>query len=217
MDRSTRHASTSKLARPQPTKFKNVVCKLFVTLLGFGYCLLAMQTAEATSFQAKNFSALVQEADEIVIGTVVAISARRTAAREIVTDYRLDELEIITGTVRGGSLTLTLLGGTVGTDSLTVAGAPKFEHGVRYLLFVVGNGAVMFPLVGGHQGVFQMRKDLVSGEMRVHDYAGRALSRLPGVAVKATVDPARSEPREPLTEKAFVDAIRADLAKKGAG
>lgn len=203
----------------QPTKLMSVICQLFVTLLGLGYCWFAMQTAGATSFQTKDFTSLVREADEIVIGTVTAINARRTTKREIVTDYGFDDLEIIAGMAQGDSLTLTLLGGTVGTDSLMVAGAPKFKHGVRYLVFVAGNGAAMFPLVGGHQGIFQLRKDLVSGDVRVHDYAGRAMDRMTGGggAVKAALAPARIESSEPLTEKAFIDAIRAELTKKGAG
>lgn len=175
--------------------------------------LLGSKTASAISFEARDFDALAREADQVVIGTMVAKNSRRTGAREIVTDFRFDQLQVVKGSLAGGSLTLTMLGGAVGTDSLTVAGAPTFKHGVRYLVFVSGNGSVMFPLVGGPQGIFQMRKDAASGISRVHDYAGQPVTRLPRRASKAGADAAATS--ESMTESSFVEAIRASNALVG--
>ena len=146
--------------------------KPFLVLIVLVNCGLGTRLAGAVSFEAKDFSALAIEADQIVIGTVATTSARRTGAREIVTDYAFDKLEVVKGTVSTSLLTLTMLGGSVGTDKLTVAGAPTFKRGVRYLVFVTGNGAVMFPLVGGDQGIFQIRGDQLSGVPRVHESIG---------------------------------------------
>ena len=179
-------------------------------------CVLVIGTAGAISFEARDFDALAGEAEQIVIGTVTATNPRRTGEREIVTDYRFDDLKILKGMVPTGSLTLTMLGGTVGTDTLAVAGAPKFQRGKRYLVFVTGNGSVMFPLVGGHQGIFQMRTDAASGVSRVHDHTGRPMTRLPGRAAKAPVDSAGVDGGAPMTETAFVDAIRGKVAGRGA-
>lgn len=183
--------------------------KPFAVLSVFVCCAFGASATGAASFEPRDFDALVAEADQVVIGTAVTMSARRTGPREIVTDYRFSDLEIVKGTLLTTSLKLTMLGGTVGTDSLTVAGAPTFQRGVRYLVFVSGNGSVMFPLVGGHQGIFQIRKDAVSGTSRVHDYAGRAVTRLPGRTARADADQLHTDAGESISEAAFVDAIRA--------
>ena len=188
--------------------------KPFVVLI-FCVCgTLVTSIAGAVSFEPRDFDALAAEADQVVIGTAVATISRRTGTREIVTDYRFNNLEIVKGTMLTTSLTLTMLGGTVGTDTLTVAGAPTFQKGVRYLVFIAGNGTVMFPLVGGQQGIFQIRKEGTTGISRVHDYAGRAVSRLPRGKAHDLVDHHDNEAGEPLTEAVFVDAIRAKAAQQ---
>lgn len=172
--------------------------------------------AGAASFESRDFDALAREADQVVIGTVAATISRRTGEREIVTDYRFDDIEVVKGSVPGKSFTLTMLGGTVGTETMAVAGAPAFKRDARYLIFVNGNGTVMFPLVGGQQGIFQVRKDSVSGTARVHDYAGRPVTRLVRLPGKFTTDVVRDDADEPMTDTAFVDAIRTSLAAQGA-
>lgn len=179
-------------------------------------CISGAETVGATTFEARDFDALASEADQVVIGTAAASSSRRTGAREIVTDYRFDDVEIVKGTAPAGSLTLTMLGGTVGSESLTVPGAPTFKRGIRYLVFITGNGSVMFPLVGGHQGIFQMRTNAASGVSRVHDYAGRPVTRLSGRASRELADRAGVDAGEPMTQEAFVDAIRDKVAATGA-
>lgn len=176
---------------------------------------LCTGTAGAISFEARGFDALAGEADQIVIGTVAAIGSRRTGPREIVTDFRFDNLNVIKGAVSASSLTLTMLGGTVGTDALKVAGAPTFQRGVRYLVFVSGNGSVMFPLVGGQQGIFQIRKEGPAGVSRVHDHAGRPITRLPSRAGKVEMEIA-ADSGEAMTEATFVAAIHTTLTAKGA-
>lgn len=188
--------------------------KPFLILIVLVNCGLGTHMAGAVSFEAKDFSALAIEADQIVIGTVATTSARRTGAREIVTDYAFDKLEVVKGTVSTSLLTLTMLGGSVGTDKLTVAGAPTFKRGVRYLVFVTGNGAVMFPLVGGDQGIFQIRGDQLSGVPRVHDYTGRAVTRLPSRAAHNELSIQGEGPGDPMSQTAFVDAIRAKMIER---
>ncbi len=190
--------------------------KPFAVLI-FCVCgVLGASMAGAISFEPRDFDALTAEADQVEIGTAVATNSRRTGTREIVTDYRFNDLEIVKGTVLTTSLTLTMLGGTVGTETLTVAGAPTFQKGVRYLVFIAGNGTVMFPLVGGQQGIFQIRKEALSGISRIHDYAGRAVTRLPGGRDHAMENQLDVNVGETLTEAAFVDAIRAKAAQRSA-
>ncbi|MEO8103398.1 MAG: hypothetical protein ABI790_12790 [Betaproteobacteria bacterium] len=187
-------------------------------LAGLFVCAsLGAGSADAVSFETRDFDALAREADQVVVGTMVAKDSRRTGEREIVTDYRFDDLKVVKGNVNGLTLTLTMLGGTVGTESLVIAGAPTFNRGSRYLLFVSGNGSVMFPLVGGNQGIFQMRKDEASGVTRVRDHAGRPVTRLPGLAGRNIDVDAGADAGETVTETAFIDAIRSRNATARAG
>ena len=188
--------------------------KPLLVLIALVSCSLGTRVADAASFEARDFSALAIEADQIVIGTVATTSARRTGPREIVTDYRFDKLEVVKGKVTTSSLTLTMLGGSVGTDKLTVVGAPTFKRGVRYLVFISGNGTMMFPLVGGDQGIFQIRGDQLSGVPRIHDYKGRAVTRLPARAVLSESLLHDEGPGEPMSQTAFVDAIRAKIIER---
>lgn len=189
--------------------------KPFAVLFVIVCTVLGVSPAGAISFEARDFDALAIEADQIVVGTVASTSSRRTGAREIVTDFRFAELQVIKGTVADNALTLTMLGGTVGTETLTVAGAPTFKQGVRYLVFVSGNGSVMFPLVGGDQGIFQLRTDAASGVSQVHDYAGRKVTRLPGRANRTAADSVGADLGEPISEAGFIEAIRARINAKG--
>lgn len=188
----------------------NKIAVTFVLL----WCFFDPGTVGAISFEPRDFDALATEADQIVIGSAVATSARRTGPREIVTDYRFTDLEIIKGNASGETITLTMLGGTVGAESLTVAGAPTFRRGTRYLIFIAGNGSVMFPLVGGHHGIFQIRKDGVTGVSRVHDYAGRNVTQLPGKAAEILLNRLDDDQVEAMSEDTFVDAIRATIGKR---
>lgn len=189
--------------------------KPFAFLLVFTCNILTASTAGAIAFESRDFGALAAEANQIVIGTLASSNARRTGTREIVTDFRFAALDVIKGAVTEPTFILTMLGGTVGTETLTVAGAPTFQPGVRYLVFVIGNGSVMFPLVGGAQGIFQIRKDAVSRVSHVHDYAGRPLTRLPWRDAPALVDQLNPEPGAAISEADFVDAIRTTLGAKG--
>lgn len=187
--------------------------KSIALLLVFVCGVVGAGSVVAVSFEARDFDALASEADQIIIGTAAASNSRRTGAREIVTDYRFDDLQTVKGNLASDSLTLTMLGGSVGAETLTVAGAPTFQRGIRYLVFISGNGSVMFPLVGGTQGIFQIRRDASSGVSRVHDYTGRPLTRLPTRAPMAEVG---SDMSDAMSEAAFVDAIRRKISGRGA-
>ncbi|MEP7156969.1 MAG: hypothetical protein ABI905_14415 [Betaproteobacteria bacterium] len=188
-----------------------VLCAVLVcSAIGAG---VGAGAAHAATFESRNFDALAVEAEQVVIGTASAATSRRTGEREIVTDYRFDNLDVVKGSVPSATLTLTLLGGTVGAETQSVAGAPKFIPGVRYLVFVAGNGTVMFPLVGGPQGIFQIRKDSASGVSRVHDYSGRPLTQLPGASAGDGLVNSRTETADPITQDTFVAAIRNKLAQ----
>ena len=107
----------------------------------------------------KDFAALVAEADLIFVGTVHEMHGRKLAQGMIVTDIWLDIRDVIKGAHHDDTYALQILGGVVDHEHLHVPGAPVFEEGETYTLFVKDNGTVMFPLVGVTQGQFRVQRD----------------------------------------------------------
>ena len=195
--------------------------KLGLTLMVLVSLTLGAPSLDAITFQPKSFDELANEAEQIFIGTVRDATSRRTAKGAIVTDYMFGDLEVIKGDAPEPHASVTMLGGTVGNESMTIAGAPDFVIGVRYLVFVAGNGSVIFPVVGGHQGIFQVRPDPQTGSSNVYDYGGRPIIGLP--ASKGTLSN-RSVESSPsggdgsatppaVSTEAFVRAIRRVLER----
>ena len=153
-------------------------------LAAFGFSLLlawqfTMGVASAASFAPKGFDELVREAEQIFIGTAGAAISRYNERRLIVSDVRFDDVQMLKGNAAPRSITLTLLGGKIGDLEMAIHGAPEFQRGVRYLVFSAGNGSVMFPMVGGPQGIFQIRDDAGGEASRVHDFNGQPVIVLP--------------------------------------
>jgi hypothetical protein len=195
--------------------------KLGLTLMVLVSLTLGAPSLDAITFQPKSFDELADEAEQIFIGTVRDATSRRTDKGAIVTDYMFGDLEVIKGDAPEPHTSITMLGGTVGNESMTIAGAPDFVIGVRYLVFVAGNGSVIFPVVGGHQGIFQVRPDAQTGGSNVYAYGGRPIIGLPaskgtlsnrGVGSSASGGGGSATPTAVSTE-AFVRAIRRVLER----
>ena len=137
---------------------------------------LAATRADAATFAPKQFEHLVREAEQIVVATVTAVPARRLPAGAIVTDVELAASRVLKGAVSASRLSLLVLGGTLGGETERLDGVPVLHPGVTYLLFVRGNGGVVFPVVGGTAGVFQVTRDPRTGEDLVLDAEGRPLT-----------------------------------------
>jgi hypothetical protein len=132
----------------------------------------------AATFEWKDFEALVAEAEEIFVGTVTELPARRLATGAIVTDVGFDDVRVLKGP-HTERVILQVLGGTVDGETMELKGAPQFRSGVRYLVFAKGNGTSIMPVVGGDHGLFQV---VVDGALRVdvvRDAQGRPLLDVP--------------------------------------
>ncbi len=140
---------------------------MFVTvwrsILSVFLLAIAVGTVYATAFQPKDFGQMVSEAEQIFIGTVTGIQAHKLGTGAIVSQVSFGNLQIIKGPI-AETITLQMLGGTVDGETLRVAGLPTFHGGVRYLVFMAGNGSAIFPVVGGPQGVFQVQLDPTTGQ-----------------------------------------------------
>jgi len=131
-----------------------------VLLLMLAVGLFLPSSVVALVAKDKDFAELVAEADLILVGTVYEMHGRKLAQGMIVTDIWLDIRDVIKGAHHDDTYTLQILGGVVDHEHLHVPGAPVFEEGATYTLFVKDNGSVMFPLVGVTQGQFRVQRDL---------------------------------------------------------
>src|SRR5881275_3182056 len=118
-------------------------------------------SALATTVIPPSFDELVSRAEMIFQGKVTDVRSEWTgegAQRHIMSYVTLKVEDAIKGNP-GSTVTLRMLGGTVGGETMEVADAPKFKVGDRDILFVENNGTQFVPLVGIMHGRFRVKKD----------------------------------------------------------
>jgi len=151
--------------------------KKFSHLLTSGTCLLAAATALATTVIPPSFDELVSRAEMIFQGSVTDVRSEWTgegAQRHIMSYVTLKVEDAIKGNP-GATVTLRMLGGTVGGETMEVTDAPKFKVGDRDILFVENNGTQFVPLVGIMHGRFRVKKD-AAGQDAVFTNEGSPLT-----------------------------------------
>ena len=115
-----------------------------------------LPSGSATSVRPPDFSELVEKAESIIRGEVIAVRSEWKGAgetRRIVTLVTIRIDRTLVGQLGNGRIIeLEFLGGRVGTESLEVSGMPSFTVGSRDLLFVEKNGRQLCPLVGFSHG-----------------------------------------------------------------
>jgi hypothetical protein len=125
--------------------------------------LVVVPTGRAMSVVPPTFPELVAEAESIVRGEVTAISCAYVdtpGGRPIKTFVTFRVQRTLKGTApASGTVTLIFLGGTIGADSLEVAGMPKFQIGDREIVFVAGNGKTFCPLIAAGHGRYRVLHD----------------------------------------------------------
>lgn len=122
---------------------------------------LLAPTARAMSVVPPSFDELVAEADTVARGVVTAVRTEEFDSPQGRGVHTLVTLRV-ERTLKGApadTVTLTLLGGTVGQRSLRVVGMPTFTVGQREIVFVARNGAVMCPLIGAGHGRYHVVTD----------------------------------------------------------
>jgi hypothetical protein len=171
--------------------------------------------SRAATFEPLDFDQLTARAEQIFIGTVADARSSVSFLGAIVTDFTFVDLEPVKGdAAKSVTYDVRMLGGTVGDTTVAIAGAPTFSKGSRYLVFIEGNGRVMFPTLGGARGIYRVKRDEITGQWRMLDYSGRPLASLPfasgrSAIPKEAVPRADYAPETPwLTRDAFVAEIR---------
>jgi hypothetical protein len=135
--------------------------KKFPRLLIPTACLIIAGMSLATTVIPPSFDELVSRAEMIFQGQVTDVRSEWTgegAQRHIMSYVTLKVEDSFKGNP-GSTVTLRMLGGTVGDETMEVTDAPKFKVGDRDILFVENNGTQFVPLVGIMHGRFRVKKD----------------------------------------------------------
>jgi hypothetical protein len=118
-------------------------------------------SALATTVIPPSFDELVSRAEVIFQGTVTDVRSQWVGegGQRHINSYVTFKVEDAIKGKPGAQITLQMLGGTVGSETMEVSDAPKFKVGDRDILFVENNGTQFVPLVGIMHGRFRVEKD----------------------------------------------------------
>jgi len=152
--------------------------KSFLIQCAVAVCLACNPWAAATTIEPMPVARLADHAALVVDGVVESVQSFWSYdPREIVSEVRFTSVEYWKGspspTAGAASLTLTVPGGTIGTMTFRIAGAPTFALGQRWVLFVLQEYRT-FPVVGLWEGAFRVERDAL-GIDRVHTSGGQTV------------------------------------------
>lgn len=148
--------------------------------------LIVAVPCQATSVIPPSFPELVQEADGIYRGQVTDIQAVRTTAPDGTPVIKTRVTLALERTLKGAersAITLEFLGGTLGDESLVVAGMPKFNLGAVEYVFVQRNGVQFCPLVAMGHGRYRVARDATTARDFIARDNGTPLTDLAEVAI----------------------------------
>ena len=128
---------------------------------------LAAASASATTVIAKSFRSLSTEAEAVFAATVQTVESYRRDNGRIWTAVRFTDIDWLAGTERS-EIELHFAGGRVGDRAEVVGGMPQFVAGQRVLLFIRDQGTAS-PVVGFHQGCFDLRESEAGERVRTID------------------------------------------------
>ena len=140
--------------------------------------LAAARLASPTTVAPPTFEELVRRAESVIVARVAATRSAwvdSRAGRAIVTDVTVS----IERTLKGPTYaerSFEFLGGTIGDETLSVAGMPEFHVGDRDVLFISEAGRPASPLVGFMYGRFRIMGDSRTGVDMVRTHDGRPLA-----------------------------------------
>lgn len=143
-----------------------------VSLVGAGLAL-------ATTVIPPSFDQLVGRAEMIFQGTVTNVRSQWVGegGQRHISSYVTFKVDDTMKGNPGHQVTLEMLGGTVGAETMEISDAPKFKVGDRDILFVENNGTQFIPLVGIMHGRYRVQKN-ESGQDAVYTDSGAPLRSL---------------------------------------
>jgi hypothetical protein len=187
--------------------------KLIRSFLFLTFGIASISMLSATTVIPPTFDQLVSQAEIIFQGTVTNVQSRwegEGANRHIQTAVTFKVEDKVKG-APGSSYTISMLGGTVGDETMEVTDAPKFKVGDRDFLFVEHNGTQFIPLVGIMHGRFRVQHDKQTGRDMVATNDGAPVVDVDQLGKEehaATVGSGT-----PLTPQAFRGVVQTRLAR----
>jgi hypothetical protein len=182
-----------------------------IVLSAIALAVTGAVSTHATTVDPPTLRQMVDRADRIFVGEVTAVRSYRTGA-SIHTDVTFRTSEMVKG-APSQMVLLTFLGGTVGEDTMSVAGMPKFAPGEEQVVFALPGERHVSPIVGLWHGRVRVSRDLRTGVARVlrNDRTpfetAAAVSARPALTSPALVIPMRLD--------AFLNDVR-QLLREGA-
>lgn len=186
--------------------------------LAVGACFLWASVVRATTMILADEQKLASAAEFVAVGRVEAVRARPDPRRHgVLTEARLNVLEVWKGEASPSSIQVTELGGDLGALNESYFGAPNYRVGERVLVFLsrrldgtfqtLGLAMGKFTLIETATGSFALR-DLGEGTNAI-EWDGQRLRRVPGRALYSVNELRRSvigvaqnrrtAPAQPLT------------------
>jgi hypothetical protein len=190
----------------------------------FLFLLALVPAGHATSVIPPSFAELVGEADAIYRGRVTAVQARRVEAPDVeggvIKTFVTFAVERVLKGPDQTEVTLEFLGGTVGEETMTVSGMPKFNLGAREIVFVQKNGVQFCPLVALMHGRYRVLRDEATAREHIARDNGLPLNNVAEVELPITTLPgpvraasAASASTRALTPEAFEASITSEVQR----
>jgi len=164
----------------------------------------------------RDFPELVARAEQIVVGTVTAITEEPDDVGAPSTLVTFSDLTVLKGDV-GATLTLRFFGGSAGDVAVHIPDMPTFTPGERDVVFVAGNGPTVCPLVGVWQGRFHVRFDAERGAEVVEDNDHTAVVGLAKRQLRRAASSPGAAAAQAVTLDEFRQMVADELAHPQAG
>lgn len=186
-----------------------------------------IQAVVASTVVVPSLNELVRNADTIAEGVVEGQTANwgngTGSSQEIYTTVTIRVSQVFKG-APSAKIDLKLAGGQIGNVRDVVQGAPQFENGATYLLFIQNNGKQLIPLVAMTCGQFKIVPD-TNGVPRLFDCNNHPVTSLdqigekPGsIAFPDTRVEAKPSPGvQAIPVVSFAEEIRRVLAEQNIG
>jgi hypothetical protein len=161
-------------------KLRNYTLALALILLA-GLVLSA--SVEATTVTKLKFDEIIEKADLILSGKVIAVSHRVINEKGNKIPYTFVTLSVsenIKGPAEKISHTIKLLGGPIPEENATlhVSDMPEFKVDQEIFLFLEDNNVLESPVVGFNQGKFRIQTDRNTGRTFMANRVGKAVTEM---------------------------------------
>ncbi len=135
-----------------------------------GMLLIAAGPLTGAKAQVKKASTaeLTQQAEVVAVGKVAEIQSEWNATQTMIrTRVSISVDDFIKGNEPGGTITVYVPGGEIGTVGELYSHTPKFSSKEEVVVFAAKNKEGRYAVSGGPEGKFSVRRDAATGQRMV--------------------------------------------------